>query len=158
MSSVSRDLLQEIIGPVVAAEGLDLEELELAQAGKHSRLRVIVDSDDGVDLDHCADVSRIISRELDDRDVMGASPYTLEVSSPGVSRPLTKPRHWSRAVGRLVRVQFHDGRDLTGRVLSANEVTVILDVDGATHDVAYDDIRKAKVQVEFRRAGDGEEE
>lgn len=158
MSSATRDLLQQIVAPVVQAEGLDLEELDLAQAGRRSRVRIIVDSDDGVDLDHCAEVSRLISRALDDDDVMGDTPYTLEVSSPGVSRPLTLPRHWSRSVGRLVRVRRHDGGEVTGRVIEAGERSAVLEVNGTTREVAYDDVRKAKVQVEFRRDDDGEEE
>lgn len=158
MSSATRDLLQQIVTPVVNAEGLDLEEFDLAQAGRRSRLRIIVDSDDGVDLDHCAEVSRLISRALDDDDVMGDTPYTLEVSSPGVSRPLTLPRHWSRSVGRLVRVRRHDDGEVTGRVVEAGESSAVLDVNGTTREVAYDDVRKAKVQVEFRRDDDGEEE
>ena len=157
MSSAHRDLLHQVIAPVVKAEGLDLEELDLAQAGRRSRLRIIVDADDGVDLDRCAEASRLISRALDDSDAMGAMPYTLEVSSPGVSRPLRLPRHWARAVGRLVRVRLHDGTDVTGRVVEADEARAVLDLDGATREVAFDDVRKAKVQVEFRRDDDGTE-
>ena len=154
MSSASRDLLQQVIAPVVAAEGLDLEELDLAQAGKRSRLRIIVDADGGVDLDRCAETSRLISRALDDSDAMGDMPYTLEVSSPGVSRPLRLPRHWERAVGRLVRVRLHEGTDFTGRVVRADDTHAVLDVDGAVREVAFVDVRKAKVQVEFRRDDD----
>ncbi|PSL01138.1 ribosome maturation factor RimP [Haloactinopolyspora alba] len=160
MSSATRDLLRRIIDPVVTAEGLDLEDVELTQTGKRSQLRIVVDSDEGVDLEHCAEVSRLIARALDDSDAMGDDPYTLEVGSPGVSRPLTLPRHWSRAVGRLVRVRFHgsDRQAVTGRVVSAGKHAAVLEVDGANRDVAYDDVRKAKVQVEFRRDDDGEEE
>ncbi|RIQ16899.1 ribosome maturation factor RimP, partial [Jiangella rhizosphaerae] len=87
-------------------------------------------------------------------DVMGDHPYTLEVSSPGVSRPLTLPRHWSRATGRLVRAILHDGGDVTGRVVSADDDSAVLDVDGASRVLAYADVRKAKVQVEFRKTDD----
>lgn len=156
MTSATHDLLQQVIEPVVASEGLDLEELELSQAGRRSRLRIIVDGDGGVDLDRCAEVSRHISKALDDSNVMGERAYTLEVSSPGVSRPLTLPRHWSRATGRLVRAILHDGDDVTGRVVSAGEGTVVLDVDGAGRELAYADVRKAKVQVEFRKSDDSE--
>lgn len=158
MTSVTRDLLQQVIEPVVASEGLDLEELDLAQAGRRSRLRIIVDAEGGVDLDRCAEVSRLVSRTLDDSDVMGETPYTLEVSSPGVSRPLTLPRHWSRAAGRLVRATLHDGDDVTGRVVSADDSGAVLDVDGSTREVAYAEVRRAKVQVEFRKADDGDTE
>lgn len=156
MTSATRDLLEQVIEPVVASEGLDLEELELSQAGRRSRLRIIVDADGGVDLDRCAEVSRLVSRTLDDSNVMGEQPYTLEVSSPGVSRPLTLPRHWSRATGRLVRAIMFDGDDVTGRVVSAGDGSAVLDVDGASRELAYTDVRKAKVQVEFRKTEDAE--
>ncbi|TDE14079.1 ribosome maturation factor RimP [Jiangella asiatica] len=155
MTSDTRDLLQQVIEPVVVSEGLDLEALDLTQAGRRSRLRIVVDADGGVDLDRCAEASRLISRALDDSDVMGDRPYTLEVSSPGVSRPLTLPRHWRRATGRLVRAVLHEGGDVTGRVVSAGAETAVLEVDGAgEREVAYGDVRKAKIQVEFRRGGD----
>ncbi|TDD67941.1 ribosome maturation factor RimP [Jiangella aurantiaca] len=154
MTSATRDLLEQVIEPVVASEGLDLESLELSQAGRRSRLRIIVDADGGVDLDRCAEVSRHISKALDDSGAMGDHPYTLEVSSPGVSRPLTLPRHWSRATGRLVRAILHDGGDVTGRVVSADDDSAVLDVDGASRVLAYADVRKAKVQVEFRKTDD----
>lgn len=156
MIPADRDLLQKIIRPVVEAEGLDLEELTLSQAGRRSRLQIIVDADDGVNLDRCAEVSREISRVLDEQDAMGERPYTLEVSSPGVSRPLTQPRHWSRAAGRLVRVKLSDGDDITGRVESAGASSVMLDVGGVVREIAYGDVTKARVQVEFNRPGDSE--
>ena len=156
MTSATRDLLQQVIEPVVTSEGLDLEELELSQAGRRSRLRIIVDADGGVDLDRCAEVSRHISKVLDDAGVMGEHAYTLEVSSPGVSRPLTLPRHWSRATGRLVRAVLHDGGDVTGRVVSAGDHSAVLDVDGGSRELAYADVRRAKVQVEFRKTDDSE--
>ncbi|WP_116948296.1 ribosome maturation factor RimP [Jiangella endophytica] len=154
MTSATHDLLEQVIEPVVASEGLDLEQLELSQAGRRSRLRIIVDADGGVDLDRCAEVSRHISKALDDSDVMGDRPYTLEVSSPGISRPLRLPRHWSRATGRLVRAILHDGGDVTGRVVSADDSAAVLDVDGVSRELAYTDVRKAKVQVEFRKTDD----
>lgn len=154
MSFVSRDLLREVVEPVVSAEGLDLEDLDLAQSGRRGRLRIIVDADGGVDLDRCADVSRLVSQALDDSDVMGDTPYVLEVSSPGLSRPLTQPRHWSRAVGRLVRVKLAAGGEVTGRVLTAGDASAVLDVEGARREIDYDDVGKAKVQVEFAKADD----
>lgn len=158
MTTTMRDRLQQIVEPVVAAEGLDLEELDLSQAGRRSRLRIIVDADGGVDLDRCAEASRLISAALDSTNAMGETPYTLEVSSPGVSRPLTAPRHWRRATGRLVRVTLADDGDVTGRVVSAGDSSAVLDVDGVSREVVYGEVRKAKVQVEFRRADGGDDE
>jgi ribosome maturation factor RimP len=96
--------LERLLEPVVRAAGLDLESVRVGGAGRRRLLRVVVDADGGVDLDAIALVSREASARLDDTGAMGEAPYTLEVSSPGVDRPLTQPRHWRRAMGRLVRV------------------------------------------------------
>ena len=96
--------LVAVLEPVAAAAGMDLESLKIGAAGRRRLLRVVVDADGGVGLDEMADISRDLSARLDATGAMGEAPYTLEVSSPGVDRPLTLPRHWRRAVGRLVRV------------------------------------------------------
>lgn len=95
--------------PVVHALGMDLESVKVTTAGRRRLLRMVVDSDGGVSLDDAALASRELSVKFDASDVMGDMPYTLEVSSPGVDRPLTEPRHWQRAVGRLVRVPLTAG-------------------------------------------------
>src|ERR1700729_1609568 len=89
--------LAELIEPVVAASGMDLESVRMSVAGKRRLLRIGGDGDHGVSLDDAADVSRDISALLDEANALGEVPYTLEVSSPGVDRPLTEPRHWRRA-------------------------------------------------------------
>ena len=96
--------------------GLDLEAVELTPAGKKRVLRVAVDKDGGVTLDDIAEATRAVSRELDDGDLMGEQAYTLEVTSRGVDRPLTEPRHWRRNHDRLVRAGLTDGTQVTGRV------------------------------------------
>lgn len=154
MSSAARDLLRTVIEPLVDADGLDLEELDVTLVGRRRRVRVIVDADGGVDLDRCAGLSRTISEALDRHDVAGDEPYTLEVSSPGVSRPLTHARHWRRNIGRLVRVVFTDGGSVTGRISDAAADEAVLDVDGERLALPYDRVGKAKVQVEFRRVDD----
>jgi ribosome maturation factor RimP len=100
--------LTELLEPVVGAAGLELESVRVGRAGRRSLLRVVVDADQGVDTDRIAQVSRAVAAEVDASDVMGSGPYTLEVSSPGVDRPLTEPRHWRRASGRLVQVPLRD--------------------------------------------------
>jgi ribosome maturation factor RimP len=156
MGSPSRDLLREIVEPLAAAHGVDLEDVEITPAGRRRRVSVVVDADGGVDLDRCAEVSRAVSAALDESEVMGETPYTLEVSSPGVSRPLTMPRHWRRNVGRLVRLGLRDGGDLMGRIDTADDTGVVLDVDGSARRLAYDAIGAARVQVEFRRTDEVE--
>jgi ribosome maturation factor RimP len=135
----------------LAASGLDVEAIELTPAGKRRLLRVAVDKDGGVTLDDIAVATKQVSRLLDASDVMGEHPYTLEVTSPGAERPLTLPRHWRRNQGRLVKVTFRDGRATTGRVAGSDEHRAVLDVDGTKEEAAYDEVARAKVQIEFNR-------
>jgi len=154
-SPVDESRLAGLIGPVVAAAGMDLESVRASVAGRRRLLRVVVDSDHGVSLDDAAEVSREVSAALDATDVMGDMPYTLEVSSPGVDRPLTEPRHWRRAARRLVRVKTGAGT-VQGRVLAADAAGVTLDIDGAEHRFGYGDLGAGAVQVEFGRLPDAE--
>jgi len=145
--------LTEMITPIVTAAGYDLENVVVTPAGRRSLVRVVVDGDNGISLDDVAALSRALSAALDDGDtaVIGASPYVLEVSSPGVDRPLTQPRHWRRAEGRLVTVTRHEDGTVRGRVLRSDENTVVLDVAGAQHELSYPQIATARVEVEFNR-------
>jgi ribosome maturation factor RimP len=153
--SVDEGRIADVIRPVVAAAGMDLESVRVTAAGRRRLLRVVVDSDQGVSLDDAAAVSRELSAALDTVAVMGDFPYTLEVSSPGVDRPLTDPRHWRRAVGRLVQVTVTDTAGtqfVSGRIVSA-------DADGVTLDAEDDPKTRRRfphaalgagaVQVEF---------
>jgi ribosome maturation factor RimP len=147
----TRDRLAEVLTAPMADHGLDVEAIELTAAGKRRMLRVAVDQDGGVTLDDIAEATREVSRLLDESDVMGEQPYTLEVTSPGTDRPLTHPRHWRRNQGRLVKVTRHEGGSITGRIVASDEDSVTLDADGAEHILALTDVAKAKVQVELNR-------
>ena len=147
----TRDRLAGVITAPLAASGLDVEAIELTPAGKRRMLRVAVDKDGGVTLDDIAEATKEVSRLLDDTDVMGEQSYTLEVTSPGVDRPLTLPRHWRRNEGRLVKVTRTDGTTVVGRVASSDDDAVTLDVDGTTQQLGYDTVAKAKVEIEFNR-------
>jgi len=131
--------------------GLDLEAVELTPAGKRRVLRVAVDKDGGVTLDDIADATRAVGQQLDDQDLLGEQAYTLEVTSRGVDRPLTEPRHWRRNRDRLVRASLRDGSQVTGRVSDSDDLGATLDVAGATQRVEYADVAKALVQIEFNR-------
>src|SRR5580692_713787 len=135
--SIDEGKIADVIGPVIAAAGMDLESVRVTAAGRRRLLRVVVDSDHGVSLDDAADISRQLSAALDAVAVMGDFPYTLEVSSPGVDRPLTDPRHWRRAAGRLVQVTVTDSGIVTGRIVSADPDGVTLEVDGARRRFGY---------------------
>jgi ribosome maturation factor RimP len=142
----------------LSALGLDLEAVELTPAGRRRVLRVAVDQDGGVTLDDIADATRAVSDVLDDTDLMGETAYTLEVTSRGVDRPLTEPRHWRRNRDRLVTVSLRDGTRLTGRVTDSDDAGVSLDVAGSPRRLAFDDVATALVQVEFNRKRTEKEE
>jgi len=144
--------LAAVVAPVVAAAGYELESVEVTPAGRRRVVRVVVDADGGVSLDGVAEVSRAVSAALDDQEsVVGKAPYVLEVSSPGVGRPLTAPRHWRRATGRLVRVPVAGRGPVHGRVRSAGDDGVVLDVDGEECTLGYEALGHGQVQVEFSR-------
>ncbi|MFI6979443.1 ribosome maturation factor RimP [Embleya sp. NPDC050154] len=151
MSTTTLDRLRELLEPVVSTVGVDLEDLSLTPAGKRRVLRVMVAADGGVDLDKVAEVSRAVSDVLDPSDVLGSLPYQLEVTTPGVDRPLTLERHWRRAADRLVQVHLHDGGTVTGRIGASDADGVELDVEGKPRRLTYDEVAKAVVQVEFNR-------
>ncbi|CAN5405020.1 ribosome maturation factor RimP [soil metagenome] len=143
--SPSNDRLVTLIEPVLGELGFDLEDLELTPAGKKRVLTIAVDKDGGVTLDEIADVTRAISPVLDDSDVLGTLPYLLEVTSRGVSRPLSLPRHWRRNKDRLVRVYLNDGTLIEDRIRESNDLSVHL----GTAEIAYADIESALIQVEL---------
>jgi ribosome maturation factor RimP len=147
--SVDEGRIADAIRPVITAAGMDLELVRVTAAGRRRLLRVVVDSDRGVSLDDAAAISRQLSAELDTAAVMGDFPYTLEVSSPGVDRPLTEPRHWRRAVGRLVRVTVADSGATSGRIVSADPEGVTLDVEGERRRFGYAALGAGAIQVEF---------
>jgi ribosome maturation factor RimP len=147
--------LENFLRPIVEQFGCDLEAADIAPAGR--RRLLLVDRDGGISLDDVAEVTRAISKALDADDIMGDGAYTLEVSSPGVDRPLTLPRHWRRNVSRLVAVTLTAGGKVTGRIKSASEEAAELDVDGKPQTVAYADVAKAKIQIEFNRAAGNDE-
>jgi ribosome maturation factor RimP len=150
--SLDEDRITEVIEPVVAAAGMDLESVRVTAAGRRRLLRVVVDSDRGVSLDDAAAISRQLSAALDTMAVMGDFPYTLEVSSPGVDRPLTDYRHWRRAVGRLVLVTVTDSggvRPVSGRISAADADGVTLEVEGARRRFPYAALGPGAIQVEF---------
>jgi ribosome maturation factor RimP len=155
--------LTRLLEPVVHALNMDLEGIRVTTAGRRRVLRVVVDTDGGVSLDDIALASRELSSRLDGAAEMGDGPYTLEVSSPGVDRPLTQPRHWRRNVGRLVVTSASDGDEgerIEGRITSAGEAGVILERDGVTREYRYADLGPGRVQVEFSHLEDetGEED
>ena len=152
--TASEDRVWDVVEPVVQDQGYDLEALSVMAAGRRRLVKIVIDSDLGVDLDDVARISSEVSRALDDADAMGETPYVLEVTSPGVDRPLALERHWRRAASRLVKVTLIDGDSITGRVASTNETsaTLVNDDDATSVNIAFADVEKAVVQIEFNRS------
>jgi ribosome maturation factor RimP len=162
-----------LLETAVSAMGMDLEDVRITSAGRRRLLRIVVDADGGVSLDDIALVSRELSGALDRAAAMGEAPYTLEVSSPGVDRPLTEPKHWRRAIGRMVTVPLRsqpgpgpdvpgDSGAVTGRVTGTDSSGVLIDVDGASREFGYSELGPGRIQIEFAPldsyAGDGADE
>jgi ribosome maturation factor RimP len=145
----------DLLGPILSRFALELEAVEIIPAGRRRLLRVVVDGDGpegrGPLLDDLAAASKALSAALDTSNVAGESPYTLEVSSRGVSRPLQQPRHWRRNLGHLVAVTTRAGEHYTGRIVASSEETAVLEADGQRREVALTDVAKALVQVELNR-------
>lgn len=152
--------------PTVQAAGLYLEDVAVHLAGAQRTIAVVVDLPEtetgGVGLDRIADISHALSEALDADPNDDGRPYDLEVSSPGVTRPLTEPRHWRRAVGRMVTVNVAGGENITGRLLdvSADGVRIRPELpvkkgmkprQGSPQSLAFAAIRRGKVEVEFSR-------
>lgn len=149
------DSIAELIEPAVTAQGFYLEEVQLVSPGKHRIVTCIVDGEISLNLDQVTSVSRAISELLDEAPIMGDTPFTLEVTSPGVDRPLTKPRHFAKNVDRLLKVKKTDGEVVTGRITSNTESEVVLSVvskkETTEVTVAISDIKRAVVEIEFNR-------
>lgn len=143
--------LERLLAPVVVAGGHDLEGLTVTAVGRRRVVRVLVDKDGGTNLDDIAALSGAVSEALEEIDVrepgLLAGAYVLEMSSPGVDRPLTEPRHWRRNVGRLVTATLHDGTRTSGRLTAADER--VIEIDGTEHLISA--VRKGVVSVEFNR-------
>lgn len=148
MSAVAERVERTLL-PVVTERGFDLEAVEVQPAGRRRLLRVLVDRDGGVTLDDIAALTPALSAHLDQTDVMGEQPYVLEVSSPGVGRPLTRPRQWRRNRGRTVTLTTSDGVAVTGRIGDSDESGVTVDSAGSERTFSYAEITEAHVEVEF---------
>jgi ribosome maturation factor RimP len=133
------------IRPIIEASGNYLEELTITSAGKVKILTVIVDSDSHLNLDQITAVTKEISEVIETLE-LGDSAFTLEVTSPGIDRPLTKPRHWRKNFDRLVKITMTSGQDIQGRIGEATETTVLV----GDQKVSFEDIKRAVLKIEFK--------
>ena len=149
------DQIAQLVTPAVQAQGFFLEEVLLVSPGKHRIITCIVDGQSSLNMDQVTAVSRAISELLDEAAFMGEAPFTLEVTSPGVDRPLTKPRHFAKNVDRLLKVVGNDGEVVTGRISGNTEIELTLSVTQKKEVkevvIALADIKRATVEIEFNR-------
>ena len=151
------ETIQEAIAPVVKATGFFLEEVHIASPGKRRVITCVVDGETNLNLDEVTALSREIAAVLDVARFMGDTPFTLEVTSPGVDRPLTEPRHWAKNKTRLVRVVLLNGDVITGRILEIHGAGVLLltgEKDPKEVVLPLADIKRAIVEIEFNHKGD----
>ena len=153
-----KDQISELVTPAVSDQGFYLEDVHVATPGNHRIVTCIVDGDASLNLDQVTSVSRVISELLDEAAFMGETPFTLEVTSPGVDRPLTQPRHFTKNVDRLLKIIKLDGSEVTGRILSNTDqdvtLTVLIKKESTEQTVLLSDIKRAVVEIEFNRKDD----
>ena len=153
-----KDQIAELITPALQEAGYYLEEVNLVTPGNHRIVTVIVDGDSALNLGQVTVASKLVSELMDEAPFMGETPFTLEVTSPGIDRPLTLPRHFAKNVTRLLKVTTTNGVMVTGRITSNSESEVTLSVveKKETKDVviALADIKRAVVEIEFNRKGE----
>ena len=153
-----KDQVSELVTPAVSDLGFYLEDVHVATPGSHRIVTCIVDGDASLNLDQVTSVSRVISELLDEAPFMGETPFTLEVTSPGVDRPLTQPRHFAKNVDRLLKIIKLDGSEITGRILSNSDhdvtLTVAVKKETLEQTISLADIKRAVVEIEFNRKDD----
>jgi ribosome maturation factor RimP len=147
--------ITELISPAISEAGFILEEVIVLSPGSHRIVTCVVDGESPLNLDQVTIASRLISELLDEAPFMDQTPFTLEVTSPGVDRPLTEARHWKKNLTRIIRVILHDGTEVQGRLTAFDKThaTLVENIKGRmkTHSVAFSDIKRANVEVEFNR-------
>ncbi len=134
------------ITPALEALGFYLEDVTIISAGRRSMLTVIVDGDTHLSLDQVTSATKAIGEIVESVQSLGETPFTLEVTSPGLDRPLTKVRHWQKNINRLVKVVLLEGLEIKGRIKDVNEVSATVD----EKNINYSDIKRATLEIEFK--------
>ena len=141
--------ISNAVTPALSALGFYLEDVTITSAGRRSMLTIIVDGDTHLSLDQVTSATKAIGEIVESIQSLGETPFTLEVTSPGLDRPLTKPRHWRKNIDRLVKIVLLDGKVIKGRIKAANEVSATVDES----EINFADIKRASLEVEFKQVG-----
>jgi ribosome maturation factor RimP len=147
------EVISSTLAPIIADSGFYLEDVTLS-SDLPKILTVIIDGDTPLNLDQVTSVTKEISEILEHLPELGDFPFTLEVSSPGIDRPLTLPRHWRKNLGRLVTITLQDGSVVKGRI--GELVDHLIKID--ERELALSDIARAQVEIEFKSLKKGDQE
>jgi ribosome maturation factor RimP len=143
----NKEQVAAVITPAIQALGFYVEDISITSAGRRSMLTVIVDGDTHLSLDQVTVATKAISEIVENLPTLGNNPFTLEVTSPGLDRPLTKPRHWRKNKDRLIKIVLNDGKEITGRIKDSTDDEIIVD----EQKVAFVDIKRATLEIEFKQ-------
>ena len=143
----NKEQVLAVITPAIESLGFYIEDITITSAGKRSMLTVIVDGDTHLSLDQVTVATKAISEIVENLPTLGNNPFTLEVTSPGLDRPLTKPRHWRKNQDRLIKIVFIDGKEVTGRIKDSTENSVTVD----EQVINFADIKRATLEIEFKK-------
>ena len=143
----NKEQVLAVITPAIESLGFYIEDITITSAGKRSMLTVIVDGDTHLSLDQVTVATKAISEIVENLPTLGNNPFTLEVTSPGLDRPLTKPRHWSKNQDRLIKIILNDGKEVTGRIKDSTESSVTVD----EQVINFADIKRATLEIEFKK-------
>lgn len=143
----NKEQVAAAITPAIESLGFYLEDINITSAGKRSMLTVIVDGDSHLSLDQVTIATKAISEIVENLPTLGNNPFTLEVTSPGLDRPLTKPRHWRKNQDRLIKIVLIDGKGIKGRIKDSTETSVTVD----EQIINFADIKRATLEIEFKK-------
>ena len=143
----NKEQVLAVITPAIESLGFYIEDINISSAGKRSMLTVIVDGDTHLSLDQVTVATKAISEIVENLPTLGNNPFTLEVTSPGLDRPLTKPRHWRKNKDRLIKIVLTDGKEINGRIQDSNEASATVD----EQVINFGDIKRATLEVEFKQ-------
>lgn len=143
----NKEQVLAVITPAIESLGFYVEDITITSAGKRSMLTVIVDGDTHLSLDQVTVATKAISEIVENLPTLGNNPFTLEVTSPGLDRPLTKPRHWRKNQDRLIKIVLTDGKEIKGRIKDSSETSVTVD----DQTINFANIKRATLEVEFKK-------
>jgi len=143
----NKEQVAAAITPIIESLGFYVEDIAINSAGKRSMLTVIVDGDTHLSLDQVTVATKAISEIVENLPTLGNNPFTLEVTSPGLDRPLTKPRHWQKNKDRLIKIILNDGKEITGRIKDSTQTAVTVD----EQVINFADMKRATLEIEFKQ-------